>query len=83
MKPGRVPCCIPFCRCSVAADKHPGAIEVICPKHWRMAQPMARRIYRIRQRRLQSRPDDHLLQDSTRWLWGVIRDRIIRTEAGI
>jgi hypothetical protein len=79
----RIPCCIPFCNRSVAPDKHPGALEVICAKHWKMAQPMARRIYRRRQARARARPDDQALQNSSWRLWCVIRDRIIRTEAGI
>lgn len=36
MKPGRIACCVPFCRCTVPKDRHPGATEVICAKHWRL-----------------------------------------------
>jgi hypothetical protein len=35
MKPGRIPCIVPFCRCTAAQTKHPGATEIICAKHWR------------------------------------------------
>lgn len=28
-KPGRIPCCVPFCRRTAAADRYPGCDEII------------------------------------------------------
>lgn len=44
-KPGRIPCCIPFCRRTAAAEKYPGCTEIICGKHWRLAPKRNRQIY--------------------------------------
>jgi hypothetical protein len=30
----RLPCCVPFCRRTISAEK--GFSEWICPKHWRL-----------------------------------------------
>ncbi|PZU95534.1 MAG: hypothetical protein DI527_00565 [Chelatococcus sp.] len=42
MKPGRIPCCIPFCRRTASKEKFPDCEEIICGKHWRMADKKAR-----------------------------------------
>lgn len=44
-KPGRIPCCVPFCGRTAAADKHPGCSDIICGKHWRLAPKVSRRVY--------------------------------------
>lgn len=33
--PGRIPCCVPFCRRTAAAERHPTSEEIICGKCWR------------------------------------------------
>lgn len=33
-KPGRIACCVPFCRRTADASKFPGQ-EIICGPHWR------------------------------------------------
>lgn len=48
-KPGRIPCCVPFCRRTSKADG--GATEVICAKHYRVTNKTLRRRYRKHQRR--------------------------------
>jgi hypothetical protein len=49
MKPGRVPCCVPFCgRTSKATDADD---EVMCGRHYRLARPALRRqLTRVRRR---------------------------------
>lgn len=34
-KPGRLACCVPFCRRTTRADRWPGSLEWICAPHWR------------------------------------------------
>lgn len=45
----RLPCCVPFCRRTIGADK--GYSEWICPKHWRVVPPEARAAYALARRR--------------------------------
>lgn len=51
MKPGRIPCIVPFCRCTAPADKHPYDTEIICQKHWRMVPAETKARYRQVKRR--------------------------------
>lgn len=50
-KPGRLYCLVPFCRCSVQADKFPGVTQVICAKHWRLVHRDLKARYRQLKRR--------------------------------
>jgi hypothetical protein len=45
VKPGRIPCCVPFCRRTADAAKFKGCTEIICGKHWRTAPRTWRRRY--------------------------------------
>lgn len=45
-RPGRIPCCVPFCRRTAAQDRLPSATEIICGKHWRASSERKRRVYR-------------------------------------
>lgn len=42
----RIPCCIPFCRRTAAREKVGAATEIICGRHWRLADTIERRVYR-------------------------------------
>jgi hypothetical protein len=35
----RINCCIPYCRRTARADKHPTSEEIICGKCWRLISP--------------------------------------------
>jgi hypothetical protein len=48
---GRIPCIVPFCRCTAAADKFRGATEIICGKHWRPVSAETKARYRQVKRR--------------------------------
>lgn len=43
MKPGRIPCSVPFCGRTASRERFPDASEIICGKHWRMADKKVRR----------------------------------------
>lgn len=45
----RLPCCVPFCRRTIGAEK--GNSEWICPKHWRQVPREARASYALARRR--------------------------------
>ena len=48
VKPGRIPCCVPFCG-RTAKDKGVEDQEIICGKHWRLAdRRLTRRFKRFR-----------------------------------
>lgn len=51
MSSGRIPCIVPFCRCTAAADKHPPHTEIICAKHWRPVSAATKARYRYVKRR--------------------------------
>ena len=44
-RPGRIACCVPFCRRTAAEEKHPNCTEIICEKHWRLLPKPRRRVY--------------------------------------
>ena len=48
---GRVPCLVPFCRCTIPQERHPGATEIICAKHWRPVSAETKARYRQVKRR--------------------------------
>lgn len=45
MKPGRVPCVVPFCKRTCSADK--GWAEFICQTHWPMVSKQTKRRRRL------------------------------------
>lgn len=48
IKPGRIPCCVPFCG-RTARDEGIEGQEIICGKHWRLAdRRLTRRFKRFR-----------------------------------
>ncbi|WP_018266476.1 hypothetical protein [Methylosinus sp. LW4] len=49
MTAGRLPCCVPFCRRTIGADK--GYSEWVCPKHWRLVSRETRAAYALARRR--------------------------------
>ena len=51
-KPGRIPCCVPFCRRTAAAEKFAGCDEIICGKHYRTVRKKVRRFYSLVWRRI-------------------------------
>lgn len=36
VKPGRIACCVPFCKRTASRAKFGECTEIICGKHWRM-----------------------------------------------
>jgi len=51
MKPGRIPCIVPFCRRTADAAKMAPATEIICGKHWRTVPAETKARYRQVRRR--------------------------------
>lgn len=51
MASARIPCIVPYCRCTAAADKHPPHTEIICAKHWRPVSAATKARYRQVKRR--------------------------------
>lgn len=49
--PGRIPCVIPFCRCTAPKERYPDGTEIICSKCYRLASKhdrrRLRRVHRI------------------------------------
>lgn len=83
---GRVPCLVPFCRCTIPQDRHPGATEIICAKHWRMKPRRPAKLLRMVRARLRRTLDperrETLLHLEAR-TWAKCRDAIIERAAGI
>ena len=80
-KPGRIPCCIPFCRRTASIERHPDAVEVICGKHWRFASRRGRGLYAVRRRRAEA-------GDESQWpklerLWERLKSEITEASGGI
>lgn len=51
MKPGRIPCCVPFCRRTADAAKMAPHNEMICQKHWKLVPAETKARYRHVRRR--------------------------------
>lgn len=86
MKPGRVPCLVPFCRCTVPEGRHPPGSEVICQKHWRAVSKREKAFLRMVRRALRRTLDpqgrERLLQMDDR-AWARCRKDAIEKAAGI
>lgn len=75
MSADRIPCCVPFCRRTVARLRFPDAQEIICGKHYRLASgTLRRRLTKVRKltRRVRSDNGGKLRQawhlDNALWL---------------
>lgn len=87
MKPGRICCCVPFCRRTAADDgRH---AEIICGPHWKLTDPVYRdglaRIRRLRRRFREGR-DNSLIalgERTERRIWERIKKSAIEMAAGI
>jgi hypothetical protein len=71
-KPGRIPCCVPFCR-RTARDEGIKGQEVICGKHWRLADRTLTRRYKRLQRRC-----DNLMAIEPEQYSEAERQRVVR-----
>jgi len=87
VKPGRIPCCVPFCGRTFAADGH--FTEVLCGRHYRLARPtLRRRLMRVRRlyRRAITRGDERFAERAClldHALWAAIKAEAIEVAAGI
>ena len=87
MKPGRVPCCVPFCGRTFADDGQ--FTEVLCGRHYRLARPaLRRRLTRVRRiyRRAMTRGDTVASGRCERLdcaLWEAIKKEAIEIAVGI
>lgn len=50
---GRIPCCVPFCRRTIAADRIPPDHEWLCSRHWGLVPQATKRRRRQLKRRVQ------------------------------
>lgn len=70
MKPGRIPCIVPYCRCTADARKFSADTEIICAKHWRLVPAETKARYRTVKRRAAK-------------IWKLINDpRVVRKPGG-
>ncbi len=84
----RVACCVPFCRCTVP-DR--GQDEVICGKHWRLADRSLTRRYKALWRWIERNKDGSPSSDRRlvrRWhtaarAWARIKRQAIERAMGI
>jgi len=70
----RINCLVPFCRRTAAREKYPAATQIICGKHYRLADKRLRRLYRLCVRRWDRQPatrSDHAYARLER-LWNAI-----------
>lgn len=94
-KPGRIPCCVPFCRRTSKDDGIDGQ-EVICGKHYRAANKTLRRRYAKLRRRVEAAmdrsPESCSAQERTNTIqaycrlevmWGEIKRQAIEAAVGI
>ncbi|WP_316227853.1 hypothetical protein [Bradyrhizobium sp. SZCCHNR3015] len=77
MKPGRIPCVIPFCRRTADATKYGEDTVIICGKHWRMASATLRRRRSKLERRYRRRFGDQNAWDMPA---GTEREEAIRLQ---
>ena len=94
-KPGRIPCCVPFCRRTAKDDGTEGH-EIICGRHWRLADRTLTRRYKRLQKavyRLMETPPEALTDaerervlrhfEFSRRTWHRIKQQAIERAAGI
>jgi hypothetical protein len=75
VKPGRIACCVPFCR---RTFKHNGEHEVICSRHAQLADKRYRRLLsRIHRRIKRGTISDAIAEPLCRQLWDKIKDQAI------
>lgn len=87
-KPGRIPCCVPFCR-RTAKDTGEKGQEIICAKHWRLANKELTTRYKKAQRKLAPRmeadpdilPPDVVKDIINDWRWLQVLWREIKAQA--
>lgn len=95
MKDGRIPCCVPFCR-RTAKDTGERGQEIICAKHWRLANKDLTTRYKKAQKKLAPRMEadpDTLPEDEVKdiikelgWMqmmWREIKRQAIERAVGI
>lgn len=97
LKPGRIPCCVPFCR-RTAKDEGAEGQEVICGKHWRLADKVLtqqyRKLFRQVGRDMDAHPDLYALPCHERkriiadykrcdGLWRQIKTQAIERAVGL
>jgi hypothetical protein len=84
----RIRCCVPFCRRTASQLRYPDAEEIICGKHYRLANgTLRRRLTKVRRLTQRVRTDNggklrqawHL--DNA--LWGRIKKQAIERAVGI
>ncbi len=87
MAPGRVPCCVPFCRRTAPDDGR--CTEILCGRHYRLARPaLRRRLARVRRRYRAAvlRADFATAERAFRldWaIWQAIKRKAIEVAVGI
>lgn len=95
LKPGRIACCVPFCRRTARDDGAEGH-EIICGKHWRLADKELTQRYKKLSRQVSRdmEKDPHKLSWSERerivndykrcdMLWRNIKTQAIERAAGL
>ncbi|RWE75441.1 MAG: hypothetical protein EOS63_23860 [Mesorhizobium sp.] len=92
-KAGRVACCVPFCRRTIAHAKLQAAHgldgieanEWICGNHWRNVSTLVRRLYSIRKRHYREllSAERPAYVRHVNHIWSVCRKQAIERAAGI
>lgn len=86
----RIPCLVPFCRCTGKPNQALGDTQVICAKHWRGVGPLTKRAYRTARRRFRAEAErQNDVEQFTRlnWLcvdlWARASRQAIESAAGL
>ena len=81
-RPGRIPCCVPFCRRTAPRGDLPDYVEWICRDHLRAVPRLQRAILSRALRRLRRTPTMATWRAHRR-IWRRVKRRAIELAAGI
>lgn len=83
MKPGRIPCEVPFCRRTAKREPQDEPdTRIICGGHWRFGDARPRRVY-SRARRKYKRTGDPRYRAIMNRCWERVRKQAIERSAGV
>lgn len=80
---GRIACCVPGCG-RTYKDEHPGEKhELICGKHWQLADKASRKLHADLRRKGRQRGWTMRLERIWQWNWKRIKKQVIERALGI
>jgi hypothetical protein len=82
MKPGRIPCEVPFCRRTAPAARYEPETRIICGKCWRLGDARPRRVF-SRAERKYKRTGNPRYQRIANRCWERVLKQAIERSAGV